>query len=80
MVPVGEVMTRDLVVADVSDSYEVGVAKMHQAKVRHLLIVSGDRFQGVVSLRDLLEVEVDEKDYELKLMSAYIYDVPPYAR
>jgi CBS domain-containing protein len=76
---VEDVMTRDLVVADVSDTYQVGVARMHQAKTRHLLVVSGDRFCGVVSLRDLLEVEVDERDHELKLMSEYIYDLPPYA-
>jgi CBS domain-containing protein len=76
---VGEVMTQELVLADVHDSYDVGVARMHQARVRHLLLVSGDRFQGVVSLRDLLEVDVDEKDRELKLMSDYIHYVPPYA-
>jgi CBS domain-containing protein len=75
---VGEVMTRDLVVADMGDSYEAGVARMQQAKTRHLLLVSGDRFCGVVSLRDLLEVEVHERDHELKLMSEYMYDVPPY--
>lgn len=78
-VPVSEVMTRDLVVAEVGDSYELGVQKMHQARTRHLLVVSGEHFQGVVSLRDLLEVEVGERDHELKLMSEYIYDVPPYA-
>ena len=53
---------------------------MQQARVRHLLVVSGDRFQGVVSLRDLLEIDHDEKDYELRLMSEYIHSVPSYSR
>jgi CBS domain-containing protein len=78
-VPVSDVMTTELVVADISDTYDAGVKKMHQAKTRHLLVVSGDRFQGVVSLRDLLEIEVDEYETELRRMSEYIYDVPPYA-
>jgi CBS domain-containing protein len=78
-VPIAEIMTRELVLASVGDSYDVGVKRMQQARCRHLLVVSGDRFCGVVSLRDLLEVDLDEKDHELKLMSEYIYDVPPYA-
>jgi CBS domain-containing protein len=76
---VSDVMTRDLVVADILDSYESGVKKMQLAKTRHLLVVSGDRFQGVISLRDLLEVENEEHVHELRRMSEYIYDVPPYA-
>ncbi len=76
-VKVGDVMTRDLVVADVSDSNEDGVRKMKQAGCRHLPVIQGDRFLGMVSLRDLLQVDLSEKDEEIRLLNAYIHYVPP---
>jgi len=76
-VKVGEVMTRDLVVASASDSNEDGVRKMKQAGCRHLPVIQGDRFLGMVSLRDLLQVDLSEKDEEIRLLSAYIHYVPP---
>jgi len=76
-VKVGEVMTRDLVVASASDSNEDGVRKMKQAGCRHLPVIQGDRFLGMVSLRDLLQVDLSEKDEEIRLLNAYIHYVPP---
>ena len=76
-VKVGEVMTRDLVVANSSDSNEDGVRKMKQAGCRHLPVIQGDRFLGMVSLRDLLQVDLSEKDEEIRLLNAYIHYVPP---
>jgi hypothetical protein len=31
----------------------------------------------MISLRDLLRVEIDEKNEEIRWMNAYIHDVPP---
>jgi CBS domain-containing protein len=76
-VKVGEVMTRDLVVASASDSNDDGVRKMKQAGCRHLPVIQGDRFLGMVSLRDLLQVDLSEKDEEIRLLNAYIHYVPP---
>ncbi len=76
-VKVGDVMTRDLVVADVADANEDGVRKMKQAGCRHLPVIQGDRFLGMVSLRDLLQVDLSEKDEEIRLLNAYIHYVPP---
>jgi CBS domain-containing protein len=76
-VKVGEVMTRDLVVAGASESNEDGVRKMKQAGCRHLPVIQDDRFLGMVSLRDLLQVDLSEKDEEIRLLNAYIHYVPP---
>jgi CBS domain-containing protein len=73
----GEIMTRELVVAGPEDPYEEGVRKMKQAGCRHLPIVEKDRFLGVVSLRDLLQVDLSEKDEEIRWLNAYIHYVPP---
>ena len=76
-IKVGEVMTRELVVASASESNEDGVRKMKQAGCRHLPVIQGDRFLGMVSLRDLLQVDLSEKDEEIRLLNAYIHYVPP---
>ena len=74
---VRDVMTRELVVASESDSSETGVRKMKQAGCRHLPIVRGDRLVGMVSLRDLLQVDLSEKDEEIRWLNAYIHYQPP---
>lgn len=76
-VKVGEAMTRDLVVANAGESHEEGVRKMKQAGCRHLPVIQADRFIGMVSLRDLLQVDLSEKDEEIRLLNAYIHYVPP---
>jgi len=71
------VMTRELVSADADETYENCLRKMKQLNVRHLPIVRAGELLGLVSLRDLLMVDLDEKDHELKMMTAYIHYVPP---
>ena len=74
---VRQVMTRDLVVAHVGDSHDDGLRKMRQAGCRHLPVVEGDRLVGMVSQRDLLQVDLTEKDEEIRWLNAYIHFIPP---
>jgi len=74
---VGEAMTRDLVVAEVGDSHEDGLRKMKQAGCRHLPVVEADKLMGMVAQRDLLQVDLSEKDEEIRWLNAYIHFIPP---
>jgi CBS domain-containing protein len=74
---VGDVMTRDIVVARPDESHDDGLRKMKQAGCRHLPVVEADRYVGMVSLRDLLQVDLTEKDEEIRWLNAYIHYVPP---
>lgn len=74
---VREVMTTELVTGTPGDSCEDGISKMQQAQSRHLPILEGTRFLGLISLRDLLEVEVEEQAEELRMLNTYIHYVPP---
>lgn len=74
---VREVMTRDLVVAHSGDSHEEGLRKMKQAGCRHLPVVDGDRLVGMVAQRDLLQIDLSEKDEEIRWLNAYIHFIPP---
>jgi CBS domain-containing protein len=75
--PVRDVMTRELVVAHMEDSHEDGLRTMKQAGCRHLPVVEGDRLVGMVSQRDLLQIDLSEKDEEIRWLNAYIHFIPP---
>jgi CBS domain-containing protein len=70
--PVGDVMTTDLVVARPEETCETCMGRMQHARVRHLLILDGDRLSGIVSLRDVLAVDGQEKAETIDLLSAYV--------
>jgi CBS domain-containing protein len=74
---VKDVMTRELVVAHAGDTHEDGLRRMKQAGCRHLPVVEGDRLVGMVSQRDLLQVDLTEKDEEIRWLNAYIHFIPP---
>ena len=74
---IAEVMTRDLVVADPGDTYENAIAKMAQRGCRHLPVVQGERLLGFLSLRDLLQVEIQEQADTLAMMTHYVQYIPP---
>jgi CBS domain-containing protein len=73
--PVADIMSTDLVVADVSECCAVCLQRMQQAHIRHLILLDrtqGRRFAGIVSLRDLLSEDVAEKADEVRLLNAYV--------
>jgi CBS domain-containing protein len=74
--PVRDVMSTDLVVADVKESCEVCLHRMQQAHVRHLIVIDEGRLAGIVSLRDLLRADLDEKDEAITLLNAYVHYIP----
>jgi len=75
--PVDEVMTTELVVADVDEDYQSAMRKMDQANIRHLPVVSGGRLLSVISIRDLMRVDMQDKGEEIRYLHEYLYQVPP---
>jgi CBS domain-containing protein len=73
---VGEVMSTDLVIAEVHESYESCLMRMQQARVRHLIVLDNGRLAGIVSLRDILAADIDEKAEAITLLNAYVHYIP----
>lgn len=69
---VGEVMTKELVVADADDHYEAALEKMKDCNCRHLPVVEKDRLVGVVSMRDLLLAEITVKSSAIRMLDSVI--------
>jgi CBS domain-containing protein len=74
--PVREVMSSELIVAEVGESYDICMTRMQQARVRHLVVLERGRLAGIVSLRDLLRVDLDEKDEAITMLNAYLHYIP----
>lgn len=76
-IKVRDVMTTELTIGSPNESYDVGLSKMQHAHCRHLPILEGHEFVGLISLRDLLKVDADEKAEEIRMLNTYINYVPP---
>jgi CBS domain-containing protein len=74
---VGDVMSRDLVVADENEDYQSAMRKMDQANIRHLPVVRGSQVVSMLSIRDLMRVDMQRMHDELRFLSEYLYTVPP---
>jgi hypothetical protein len=49
---------------------------MDQANIRHLLVVSEGRMQSMISIRDLIRVDMEDKGQELQYLREYLYQTP----
>ncbi len=72
-----DVMTSELVVADADEDYQSAMRKMDQANIRHLPVVSGDRFLSMLSIRDVMRVAIEDRGAEIEYLKEYLYQVPP---
>jgi CBS domain-containing protein len=73
---VADVMTPNPLVVTADESFEKCMMLMKQHGFRHLPIVEEQKLVGLLSLRDLLLHEVNEKDGEVRMMRAYMHSVP----
>jgi CBS domain-containing protein len=74
---VGEVMTTEIVVGAADEDYQSAMRKMDQANIRHLLVVSQGQMLSMISIRDLIRVDMEDKGEELRYLREYLYQVPP---
>jgi CBS domain-containing protein len=74
--PVGGVMTTNIVVATPDEDYQAAMRKMDHANIRHLPVVEGDRMVSMLSIRDLMRVDMARLTEEIRYLHEYIYQVP----
>jgi signal-transduction protein with cAMP-binding, CBS, and nucleotidyltransferase domain len=73
---VSQVMTEDPLTVTPNDQLETCMTLMKRHGFRHLLICAEHELKGVVSLRDILLHDLDEKDDEVRMMRAYLHSTP----
>ncbi len=70
---VDNVMTADLLLADIKESHEQCLKKMQERGTRHILIIENDKLVGILSMRDLLELDIKVQKETIEVLNKYIY-------
>jgi CBS domain-containing protein len=71
-----DVMTDDPLTVGPHESLETCMVIMRRHGFRHLPVCEGRELRGIVSLRDILLHDLNEKDHEVRMMRAYIQASP----
>jgi CBS domain-containing protein len=71
-----EVMTEDPLTIHMNEELQSCLALMRRHSFRHLPVCHEGQLVGIVSLRDILLHDLDEKDEEARMIRAYIHSVP----
>ncbi|HEY8131736.1 MAG TPA: CBS domain-containing protein [Thermoanaerobaculia bacterium] len=75
---VANVMTKDLVVGRPDDDINAALQKMHSLGCRHLPVVDSGNLIGMISLRDLLEIDDDTQRKRVSFLSELVTYSPDY--
>lgn len=63
---VRDVMTTEVVIGQMDDDAEYAISVMKQKRIRHLPILDGHKVIGMISMRDLLGLQLDECKAEIR--------------
>ena len=69
---VDEVMTKEVIVIDASDSPEYALQIMKQQNIRHLPVVENNSLIGIISMKDMMLVDVKLKEEKIDILNTYI--------
>lgn len=75
---IAEVMTPEVGAAAPDDSLNECIEKMQSKGYRHLPVVEGEKVLGMLSLRDLLQVDRIDGKRERKLLTELVKEEPIY--
>jgi CBS domain-containing protein len=70
--PIREVMSAPRAVISCDETPHEALERMEQVGSRHLPVMDGERWVGMLSMRDIMRVEISEQGAELKLLHEYI--------
>ena len=69
--PVSALMTKAVITCSANDSIGIVASTMMSRNIRHLPVKEGDRLVGMVSIRDVLNLRLDELQRETGLLRAF---------
>ena len=75
--PVSTVMTRKVITAQLDDRTNSCVEKMKAGNCRHLPVMARGRVIAMLSMRDLLRDELEERDEEIRQLREYLHQEGP---
>ena len=77
-VRVQDIMTRHVVTVGPDECLDKCLKKMNQRRIRHLPVVDDTgKLLGMVSMRDIMELLLQDREGELQALMSYVHQVPP---
>ncbi len=73
---VQDVMTTDLIIGVPDDDLNYVMGIMTKNRIRHLPILDEGALVGIISIGDVVNAQVEEKEYENRQLKDYIHGVP----
>ena len=71
-VKIGDVLSELRAVINCDETPHQALERMELIGTRHLPVVDGERWVGMLSMRDMMRVELSEQGDEIKLLHEYI--------
>ena len=68
----GEVMTRELIVAELDDDVSALMSIMIDKSIRHFPVTDGKRIIGMLSIRDIVKSQVKELEAKIHYLKDYV--------
>lgn len=75
---VGVVMSKELVVAGPAEDVDTALQKMHAIRARHLPVVDDGKLVGMISIRDLLEMDDEQQRARATFLNELVIYSPDY--
>ncbi len=69
---VNDIMSRDVVIGNSDDDLDYAISVMKRKRIRHLPIVDNRKLIGMISMRDLLGVRLEESTDQIRTLTNYI--------
>lgn len=69
---VKDVMTTDIAIGIPDDDLDYVMSIMTQKEIRHLPIMVGPKLEGIISMRDIVETQLEESKAQVRFLSNYI--------
>jgi len=74
--PVDDIMTTKIVFATPDEAFQDAVQLMDAANIRHLPVVEDGALLSMISVRDLLRVELHARREEIRYLKEYMFHAP----
>ena len=72
--PVNEIMSPNVIYVQPNTSTDECMALMINKKIRHLPFYDGNNLAGIISIGDVVNAIIDEKEFEIDQLVRYITD------
>jgi len=69
---VGELMTHDVLYVSPDDTIENCMAIMTDKRLRHLVVMDGDKLAGIVSIGDVVKAIISDREFTIRELERYI--------